>query len=88
MRSKETIQREIELTTKRLEYYLAEEEEMMSSGGVQQYTIGSRSLQRYQPSLAAIQETIEKLQKRLDELNAELEGRSPRKSVGVIPVDW
>lgn len=87
MRKKETIIREIELTRKRLEYYYAQEEEYLTKG-VQQYTIGSRSLQYRQVSLKNIQDMIERLNKKLEELEAELAGGGRRKSVGVIPMDW
>ena len=51
-RTREKITREIELTRKRLDLYLAREEEMLSKEGVQLYTIGSRNLQRYQTTLS------------------------------------
>lgn len=87
-RPKETIRRELELTRKRLEMYLAREEEMISKDGVQMYTIGSRSLQRYQTGLSQIQTMIDKLRKRERELEAELAGQSARRAVGVVPRDW
>jgi hypothetical protein len=55
---------------------------------VQLYTIGSRNLQRYQTSLASVQDMIAKLQKRVRELEAELAGGSARRAVGVVPRDW
>lgn len=87
-RTREKITREIELTRKRLDLYLAREEEMLSKEGVQLYTIGSRNLQRYQTTLSYVQSEIEKLQKKLDELEAELAGGSARRAVGVVPRDW
>ena len=87
-RTREKITREIELTRKRLDLYLAREEEMLSKEGVQLYTIGSRNLQRYQTTLSYVQSEIDKLQKKLDELEAELAGGSARRVVGVVPRDW
>lgn len=87
MRTREKIQREIQLTRQRLDYYIEKEAEILNED-VQQYTIGSRSLQRRQISLKNIQDMIERLTKKLDELEAELAGSGRRKSVGVIPMDW
>lgn len=87
-RSKETVRTELERTRTRLDLYLAREQEMISKDGVQLYTIGSRNLQRYQTPLTAIQDEIEKLRKRIGELEAELAGLSSRRAVGVVPRDW
>lgn len=87
-RSKEAIRKELKETRTRLEQYLAREKEMISSDGVQSYTIGSRNLQRYQTGLADIQAMIDKLRKRIRELEAELAGQSARRAVGVVPRDW
>lgn len=87
-RSKETVRTELERTRTRLDLYLAREQEMLSKDGVQLYTIGSRNLQRYQTPLTAIQDEIERLRKRISELEAELAGQSARRVVGVVPRDW
>lgn len=87
-RPKEIVRKELEETRERLRMYLAREAEMLDKGGVQMYTIGSRSLQRYQTGLANIQQMIDKLRKRERELEAELCGRSARRAVGVVPRDW
>lgn len=87
-RPKEQIRIEITRTKERLDAYYAREAEMLSPDGVQMYTIGSRSLQRYQTSLAAIQEEIHRLESKLAELEAELAGKTRRLAVGVIPRDW
>ena len=87
-RSKETVRTELERTRTRLDLYLAREQEMLSKDGVQLYTIGSRNLQRYQTPLTAIQDEIERLRKRISELEAELAGQSARRAVGVPFRDW
>lgn len=88
MRRRETIQAELTQTRERLDLYLAREREMLSRDGVQLYTIGSRNLQRYQTTLTAIQNEIERLRKRIRELEAELAGGSARRALGVVPHDW
>jgi len=87
-RSKEIVRKELKETRERLDLYLAREKEMISKEGVQMYTIGSRNLQRYQTALADIQDMIDKLRKRVRELEAELAGQSARRAVGVVPRDW
>lgn len=87
IRTREIIRRELDFTRKRLELYLKREEKMLDDG-VLLYTIGSRNLQHYQTSLAAIQAEIDKLRKRVDELEAELAGQRPRRAVGVVPRDF
>lgn len=87
-RPKETVKKELEQTRERLTLYLAREKEMISQEGAQMYTIGSRSLQRYQTALADIQDMIDKLRKRERELEAELAGQAARRAVGVVPRDW
>lgn len=87
-RSKEVINKELAETRERLDLYLAREKEMISQSGTQMYTIGSRSLQRYQTALGDIQRMIETLRKRIRELEAELAGGSARRAVGVVPRDF
>lgn len=86
-RSPETIKTELTRTRERLNLYLKREKEMLD-GGVQLYTIGSRNLQRYQTTLSSVQAEIDKLQKKVDQLEAELAGGSARRAVGVVPRDW
>ena len=87
-RPRHVIEAELKETRERLDLYLAREKEMLSKDGVQLYTIGSRNLQRYQTSLTALQDMIDKLKKRIRELENELAGRSARRAVGVVPRDW
>lgn len=87
-RSKTIIQQELEDAKRRLNLYLDREADMLAKGGVQSYGIGSRNIQYYSTALQDIQDMIEKLRARIRELEAELEGRAPRKALGVIPRDW
>lgn len=86
-RSKEIVRKELNDAKDRLELYLAREKEMISQSGTQMYTIGSRSLQRYQTALGDIQKMIATLRKQIRELEAELAGGSARRAVGVVPRD-
>ena len=71
----------------RLALYIQREAEMLS-GGVQSYGIGSRNLTRYNTDLAAIRAAIKELEDDIAELEALLNGRKPRKAVGVVIRDW
>lgn len=88
VRTKEVIRQELVQTRERLDLYLAREKDLLSKDGVQMYTIGSRSLQRYQTALADVQNMIETLRKKITELESELAGGSARRAVGVVPRDW
>jgi hypothetical protein len=63
------------------EAYLA-----LVDGGVKSYTIDDRELTRL--DLDDLKDEIEEAEKKADELTAMLEGRKPRKAVGVVPRDW
>jgi hypothetical protein len=63
------------------EAYLA-----LVDGGVKSYTIDDRELTRL--DLDDLKDEIEDAEKKVDELTAMLEGRKPRKTVGVVPRDW
>lgn len=60
--------------------------------GVQSYGIGagsgSRNVQRYNTDLADVQKMIHQLEEEIEELEAQAEGQRPRKTFGVVPVDW
>lgn len=75
-RTREAIQAELEQTRKRLDRYLAREDDMLDKNGVQSYGIGSRNLQHYNTALKDVQDMIEKLRARIRELEAELAGSS------------
>lgn len=63
------------------EAYLA-----IAEGGVQSYSIGSRSLTKH--DLQKIREEIAQHEKKISELAAMLGGKRRRKAVGIVPRDW
>ena len=81
----ETIRRRLEMKKEALEAaeqaYIA-----LLSGQVQSYAIGSRNLTRL--NLGDLEQTISKLEKEIDSLEAVLRGGSRRKAVGIVPCDW
>lgn len=57
------------------------------TGQAQSYTIGSRTIQKFQ--LPQLKDEIEDLEKEVDALEEQLNGqRKPRKAVGVVPRDF
>ncbi|MFG6369256.1 MAG: hypothetical protein K1W16_12690 [Lachnospiraceae bacterium] len=85
--TKSQIIRRIEKINERLEFYYAKERELLAANGIQSYTIGSRSISRYQYG-NNIKEQIEKLEDERDELENLLNGINPRKAIAVVPRDW
>lgn len=85
--TKAQIIRKLEKINERLEFYYEKEKALLTNDGVQSYTIGSRSVSRYQYS-SNIKEQIESLERQRDELENRLAGIKPRKAVGVVPRDW
>ncbi len=81
------IMRRLEKINERLESYYAKEKELMSADGIQSYTIGSRTISRYQLS-SNIKEQIGKLEDERDELENLLNGIHPRKAMAAVPRDW
>ncbi|MDD2429338.1 MAG: hypothetical protein PHQ85_07110 [Eubacteriales bacterium] len=55
-------------------------------GGVQSYSIGERSLTRF--DLGKIRDEIKDAEQRVDELTAMDAGAKPRKAFGIVPRDW
>lgn len=82
---RERIQTKIEFCEKSLEQleaaYLA-----LVSGQVQSYTIGSRSLTKFQ--LPELREEIKAVENELNALTEQLNGGKRRKAIGIIPRDW
>ncbi|MDE5759109.1 MAG: hypothetical protein K2H85_10935, partial [Allobaculum sp.] len=66
----------------RLEMYRLQEEKMLSDAA-QMYTLGSRSIQRYQLSLSQIADMIKQLEDELEGIEDELAGVKRRKAVAV-----
>ncbi len=63
------------------EAYLA-----IADGGVQSYSIGSRSLTKH--DLEKIRSEIAGHDKAIGELTATLRGKGRRRAVGIVPRDW
>lgn len=55
-------------------------------GGAQSYTIGGRSLTKF--DLEKIHSEIKEHEKTIRELSALLNGGNRRKAVGIVPRDW
>lgn len=55
-------------------------------GGVKSYTIDDRQLTRF--DLPDLKNAIKQMEDEVDELEAQLKGRRPRKAFGIIPRDW
>lgn len=87
MRTRAQLQRKLDKINERLKLYYEKEEALLSDSGVQSYTIGSRSVSRYQYS-SNIKQQIEELEKQRDEIENLLAGIRPRKAVAVVPRDW
>lgn len=58
----------------------------LADGGVQSYTIGSRSLTKF--DLGKISEEIASHEKAISEMEAVLRGGSRRRAVGAVIRDW
>ena len=58
----------------------------IADGGVQSYSIGSRSLTKH--DLEKIRKEIAEHDKAIAELTASLNGRGRRRAVGIVPRDW
>ena len=77
---------------KKLEFHNAALEKLRDAyialvdGGVQSYTIGSRSLSKL--DIAKIMEEIKYHEKEISGLESELNGGRRRKAVGIVPRDW
>ena len=72
---------------KRLEMYKLQEEKILNDSA-QTYTIGSRSIQRYQLSLDQIAKMIESLEDEIEGIDDELAGLKRRRAFSAIPTDW
>lgn len=84
MRSKESKSALLEAKKIRLAAYYKREIEMLDKDGVKNYSIGTRSLSRYDTALVDIQKAIKALEQEI----AELESNKPRRAVGIVPRDW
>lgn len=87
IKTRAQLQRKLDKVNERLEYYYEKEKALLTNDGVQSYTIGGRSVTRYQYS-SNIKAQIEELENERDELENLLNGIRPRKAVGIVPRDW
>lgn len=87
IKTREQIQRKLDKINERLKDYYAKEHALLTDDGVQSYTIGGRSVTRYQYS-SNIKEQIEQLENERDELENLLKGIRPRKAIGIVLRDW
>lgn len=77
---------------KRLDYYTGLYEKLQDAyiklvdGGVKSYMIDDRQLTRF--DLPDLLKQMESIEEKIDELQAALDGRGPRKAVGIVPRDW
>lgn len=58
----------------------------LAENNVKFYVIDDRQLTRY--DIDVIEEQLEKAEEKVDEYEAMLEGKAPRKAFGVIPMNW
>ncbi len=85
MASKTTLERRLAFREKALEKLYAAYTALVD-GGVKSYTIDDRELTRF--DLPALSKEIKSAESEIDALTAELNGKTRRKAVGVIPRDW
>ena len=85
--TKVQIERKLSKINERLEYYYEKERALLTDGGVQSYTIGPKTVTRYQYS-SNIQSQIEKLESERDTLENMLTGTRARKAAAIVPLDW
>lgn len=78
----------IKLLRSRLQPYLDREQAILSTTGVKSYTIGPRSLTRFDTSLKDVQDAIKKLEDEILCLEGLLHGIKPRRVQGIVPRDW
>ena len=58
----------------------------LAEGGVQSYSIGSRSLTKF--DLSKISDEMASHENMINELTALMNGRGRRRAVGIVPRDW
>ena len=80
-----TIKRRIEYYSGLLEKLYAAMDALIDGGG-ESYTIDDRTLTRL--DLKDLQNEIDEIERKLDDLEALLDGGKGRKAVAVVPRDW
>jgi hypothetical protein len=82
------IDEELKQLKERLQLYLTKEKEMLDKNGVKSYTVGPRSLSRYDTNLKDVWDILGKLRARIAELETLKRTGASRRAVGVVPRDW
>ena len=81
-----------EVLIERRKYYSQLSEKLQDAilklldGGVKSYTIDNRQLTRY--DVPQLEDELERIEKKMDALDAIIEGRRPRAAFGVVIRDW
>ena len=81
-----------EVLIERRKYYSQLSEKLQDAilklldGGVKSYTIDNRQLTRY--DVPQLEDELERIEKKMDELDAIIEGRRPRAAFGIVIRDW
>lgn len=81
-----------EVLIERRKYYSQLSEKLQDAilklldGGVKSYTIDNRQLTRY--DVPQLEDELERIEKKMDELDSIIEGRRPRAAFGVVIRDW
>jgi predicted RNase H-like nuclease (RuvC/YqgF family) len=83
--TKETIEKYLEKWKAQLDR-LMDAYVALVEGGVKSYKIDDRELTRF--DIPTLRKAIDEAEKKIDALEAELEGLKPRKAVGVVIRDW
>ena len=83
--TKETIEKQLQKWQKQLDRlmdaYIA-----LVEGGVKAYKIDDRELTRF--DIPTLRKAIDEAEKKIDALEAALEGLKPRRAFGILPRDW
>ena len=83
--TKETIEKNLEKWRTQLDQ-LMDAYLTLIKGGVKSYKIDDRELTRF--DIPTLRKAIDEAEKKIDALEAQLEGLKPRRAFGILPRDW
>ena len=83
--TKETIEKNLEKWRTQLDQ-LMDAYLTLVKGGVKSYKIDDRELTRF--DIPTLRKAIDEAEKKIDALEAQLEGLKPRRAFGILPRDW